>query len=85
MTVDCPILSMCLPEACLDLKTVPTKSMPLSFKLTERQRLYMQVMNVYCYIEKENQKSKSGSSYSVVVRLPKCSFPVKYKTDIFVF
>lgn len=23
-TVDCPILSMCLPEACLDLKTVPT-------------------------------------------------------------
>lgn len=23
-TVDCPILSICLPEACLDLKTVPT-------------------------------------------------------------
>lgn len=23
-TIDCPILSICLPEACLDLKTVPT-------------------------------------------------------------
>lgn len=23
-TVDCPILSICLPEACFDLKTVPT-------------------------------------------------------------
>lgn len=42
-------------------------------------------MNAYCYIERENQKSKSGSSYSVVFRLPKCSFPVKYKTDISFF